>query len=281
MNTKVLKIAFILSLFGMTFNSCQDEDIESTKTATEKSETTKQKFFLQIEDTTSYKPILSKKPIPQRQDFVYCYNRDCRIENATKYKTIKIRNIQGTIIQEWLYEDLRSDLYTHKVLPNDPNGLEHGYYYNWDSNLDDVIQSDWDEILRDAHDNKKKGFHIPNETDLNNLTSILGNSNKIPQYLNMKYDGDYNPWYDTEDKIGYNSHEAEFWLNPIDHEKWQGHFNGRDPNQKKGCGIIALWPINDHPIYQNSNGGLVIAYTNIQELHVKIRLVRTLKLNEW
>jgi hypothetical protein len=119
MNTKILKFAFILSLFGIILNACQDEDIESAQ-KNETDVSVSQKFILQIEDTTSYTPILSKKPIPRKQDSVYCYDASCEIKNATKYKTLKIRDLQGTIIQEWLYEDLKTDLFEYEVLPNDP-----------------------------------------------------------------------------------------------------------------------------------------------------------------
>ena len=117
MNTKVLKIAFILSLFGMTFNSCQDEDIESANAPKSRSIPDGMQCLM-IPDTTTSTHSLSKKAIGKKFSEVYFQTFDDSIPD--KYKTIKIRDVKGNICQEWFYENLHSKLindYSHQ--PND------------------------------------------------------------------------------------------------------------------------------------------------------------------
>ena len=173
--------------------------------------------------------------------------------NNGEYKTIKIRNREATIMQEWLYEDLHEDMFTGRFFfqNEDTKGENHGYYYPWCGSLDDVIQDDWDEFC------SEQGFRIPTAKDLTDLRDVVGKNNR-GIILNVELDGFYYPDFPLEHS--YITNNGGFWINAQN-----------DPNRVSGCGVIANWYGDD----------LLISYTNNKDICCNVRLVRTLNQSQW
>jgi len=111
---RIFLLAILMASVGFMLASCEKDKAESNLGMDEwqiVSQEESSLFCLQIEDTTTYPVILSKRPPAKKYSTVYCYNQDYDTSNLTMYKTLKIRNLEGTIVQEWLYEDLRSDYF--------------------------------------------------------------------------------------------------------------------------------------------------------------------------
>ena len=231
MKRKIL-FALLMACAGLFFSACQDEDIVQVEQA-EVSTDSKTPFSLQLPDTTTYPSHLSKLFIGRKYGSVYCLNEDFEYANSTMYRTVKLRNTSGTIIQEWLLEDLRCNAMPYLTHPDDPTGEQYGYYYQWEGCLSDISQSEWNFMLHDADYNPVTGFHIPTSADMNNLGTILGGTENAPRYLQLNFDGFL---YDAN---RYWSGPAAFWKEPYN-PIWT-EYNGHDPNQQEGCGILFEW----------------------------------------
>lgn len=260
MKTHIFTVVAFAVCAGLMLSSCQEDKVEIYGD----NSIGVNEVVLEVEDTTLYAPVLSKPAIPRKYDSVYCMNQEFELATATMYKTMKIRNLSGTIVQEWLYEDLRTDLFQYVVHPDDPDGSKHGFYYVWDGNLSDIEPADWEYMLYDANGESVSGFHIPDRADISRLATILGGSKKIPQYLNMDYDGTYNP--NASSSVNFKANNAAFWTYPLD-----------DLNQVQGCGVVADWY---YPGSSRSDNWIT-SYTNIAALHVNLRLMRTLTISQW
>lgn len=252
-----------------TFPSCQDEDIAQGEQF-EVSTDIKYPFSMQLPDTNTYPLELSKVLVGRKYDSVYCLNEEFEYESSTKYKTVKLRNPAGTIIQEWLLEDLKCNAMSYLTHPDDPTGEQYGYYYQWEGCLKGISQSEWNFMFHDANNNPETGFHIPTSADMDNLGTILGGTENAPRYLQLSYDGFL---YDAS---RYWTGLAAFWKEPYN-PIWT-EYNGHDPNQEEGCGILFEWYV---PGTNEYSDGVWVAYTNIPDLNVNVRMVRTLTLDQW
>lgn len=268
MNKKYFKIVFAFALVGAMFSSCQDEDIENIGDVNNQE--------LSVPDTNNIIRTSTKSGVGYKFSEIYFLSGDG--EEFHKYKTIKIRNIQGTICQEWFYEDLHEYWFDYLCLPDDKDGIVHGYFYPWENNISDVSQSDWDYLIFNSNlvDNET-GFHIPNQSDLYNLGEIVGRKNKsrIRKLLNAKKNGSL----DLRKPESWTENGPCFWYNPIDYVWWSNN-NGVDPNLVNGCGAmvsLTVWL----PEQSGWGDGLAICYTNVEELCCNIRLMRTITKEQW
>lgn len=183
-----------------------------------------------------------------------------------KHSTIKLKNATKPQIQEWLLEDLRTTMFAnYYTYPGDTDGSEHGYFYQWEPQVSSMTQSEWDALLYNAEGEPETQFHLPTESDMLNLISIVGNSTLIPQYLKLKYDGTL---YNDQDTTLYFSHNASFWYN--------------DDVPIEGCGVMCTWYDKYAQLHYNyKSDRWNIFCTNIPYLHAHIRLVRTLTTDQW
>jgi len=201
---------------------------------------------------------VSKRGFGKKFSQVRILQDDLELSSAVVHKTIKIRDIKGSICQEWLYENLYSTVWQGIGQPGDESGEKYGLYYQWHRNFSDVSQSDWDLCIYNAvNDENELGFHIPNEDDFDNLANIIGGQEYIFEVLGMTPRGDYK---NTIVEIKLNN--ACYWMIPPRHY-------GR---QQPGCGVF---------IHNGGARKFTVAFTNVPDLHCGLRLVRTIKKEEW
>lgn len=281
MARKIILLVALIAGIATVFTSCQDDSDElstatTTETTTSVARPSTSEMGLIIPDTAKY-PI-SKAVIPRKYSKVCCYDSDG--ETYKEYKTLKIKNRAGTIIQEWLYENLRTDMFECYHWSNDPDGEQYGYFYKWKGDLDDLVQADWNYMMFNPDDDgepvEEKGYHIPNYKDFNNLAEIVGGTANIPKYLNLTYGSNYYPPLDNGNGAPTNG-GAILWVDYAhNYTIWDGDYHGVDPNRVAGCGVFKCWPKtidDDHQPY--------ICYTNIVNLGCNLRLVRTLTADQW
>ncbi|MBR4267996.1 MAG: hypothetical protein IKQ46_18330 [Bacteroidales bacterium] len=203
---------------------------------------------------------------------VYCMNN---YKPPTRYRTLKIRDRKGTVIQEWLLENLRTNLIgCHYTWKDDPDGSKYGYFYQWQGELDDLEQDDWDFMMLATADPKgehQNGFHLPRYGDLDKLKKLVGGNGPIRKYLKLVYGS----WYDISKDKNKNcpGNEACIWLDYRHNYDYWGKYNGIDPNKQNGCGVLKTWSLDPNTSSRD--------YTNITTLCCNIRLVRDLTPEQW
>lgn len=260
MNKKYLKSVFAFALVGAMLTSCQDEDIENI------GEDSTQELSIEVKHPTT------KAAVGKKFSEVYFLTSD--FESFHKYKTIKIRNVKGTICQEWFYEDLHEDWFRpYSFQPSDEDGIIHGYYYPWEGVLNNVPQSDWDEMIFNEDGDNETGFHIPTLSDIHTLSDLFGETSAIRTVLNVAFDGTYIPQRPDD----WNNFTASFWKDPVDPIWFSAFPNFIDPNKQEGCGKFVSWYQNN---YQYGNY-MWINNPNNKDLRCNVRLVRTITKQQW
>lgn len=266
-----LAILFAMLVFVV---SCQDDDAErgdADVVIRKVDGTAGNEGALRVFDTVAY-PV-SKRLIIMDSSEVYCINNWGK--PPTRYRTLKIRDRDGIVIQEWLCENLRTDVirdnYTWK---DDPDGSKYGYFYQWEGEVYDLEQEDWDYMLlatSNVRGEHKKGFHLPRYGDLDKLTQLVGGNGRVRDYLKLVYGGCYDKNLSRGKPCPCD--EACIWLDYTHNYDYWPKFNGVDPNKREGCGVIKTWSLDPNTSSRD--------YPNIPRLCCNIRLVRDLKPEEW
>jgi len=256
---RIKSLILLISVFASVWVSCQDDGVagaDVTKSDSQEENNASVGEPIVIYDTISY-PV-SKAIVMTKKSSVYCANDGCE---PKKHTTIKIKRRGGSVVQEWLYEDLRTDYFSFYTWADDPTGDKYGYYYKWEGELFDLIQDDWDFLMlksQDVDGEHELNFHIPTFQDLCNLLEIVGDNGHVHKYLNLTYACNYDPLLD-KGKECTNKTAAMIW---IDY-----------PGRLLGCGVFKAWSLEPSTSY--------ICCTNIARLACNVRLVRTLKPEEW
>lgn len=234
----------------MLFTSCSEEE-------TEEIQETANLGGIQIDAEQSFKVL--KGVVIRSYGTVNIPEPD--FKNLIEHSTIKIRSLDWSVAQEWLYIDMKSSLwYYYSTQSGDTSGDDHGIYYRWCNNFDDMTQSDWDDLVYDENWNELEGFHIPTDTDITNLASVVGSTSSIRSILQLEYDGTKNsyPEFSTE--------YAAMWVDLSG--------TGYEPNIVDGCGVLGKWVADE-------SDNLYYCFTNIPNLGVNVRLVRDITSSEW
>lgn len=198
---------------------------------------------------------ISKTPFFRKEDSVIFISESFDFDEANVYRTLKIRNASGTIMQEWFYEDLHETcLMPYHCQPGDPQGLIHGYYYKWENCLSNA---DFTDLIYNFNYEPENGFRVPDESDIRNLKKLIGSMDLLPSILNLDFDGAYHYAPD------YCSKYADYWTNTD------------SPNKIPGCGVHYHWCKNNDPYPCG------ISFTNCKELGVNVRLVRNISKERW
>jgi len=245
MNRKIFSLFAVIALAVLAFTGCQKDSLVEEQTSENKG------FAVDAEQ--SY-PIL-KGTIPRTPGVVYIPNSDW--SNLIQHNTLKVKNLSGTIMQEWLIIDMKSDAWYHyNTQSGDATGSTYGMYYRWGYNFDNMSPYDWNQMIYDVNWNTLSGFHIPTQTDINNLASLVGSTSGIRSFLQLGYDGakNYGPDYSTD--------FAAMWVN-----------KPGDPNIVPGCGVFLQWK-------RYERDRMYYFYSNIDYLGINVRLVRDLPVNE-
>lgn len=240
---KVLSLAVVAAF---VLASCQKEDVSVDESIVEKNSD----YIVEIQKDY----VRKKGPVPRKPGVVYILDQNW---TPVLHKTLKVRNLSGTIVQEWLFVDMKSDIfYGYTAQAGDNSGEDHGFYYTWKPNFNTMSQSDWNQLVIDSDWGAETGFHIPRDNDIDNLATIIGGNEYIPTILNLEYDGA------SEWGPDYSSTFAAMWID-----------QPGNPNIVSGCGVYGMW--------KTSNNTYSNAYTNNPKLGVNVRLVRNISMTEW
>lgn len=186
----------------------------------------------------------------------------CRVvilgENSEKmYKTVKFANMNKTICQEWLLEDLQTDFFNkYRIIPSNV-GPTPGYYYLWEDNFGDADSEVFDAIVRNYDDPEnvsESGFHIPTRDDVVTLGKIIKNTSKIPDDLELSYQ--IVTWDGVRTKM------SRFWI------------DSPDPDKQEGCGVCIQW-------LSCKNNRMEYGFPNDRNADMKVRLCRTITKQQW
>jgi len=259
MKRNIFAIAGFAVCACLAFSSCQDEvDVAEPVQESNEVQQSRPSIGTIVYDTTQRVPV-SKSIVIRKNSTVYCYNADL---TRKQYTTLKMRNVAGTIIQEWLYENLNTNMFFGYHWSGDPDSTQYGTFYKWQGDLFNLTQSDWDFMMTDANWNAETGFHIPTLTDINNLSSLVGGSANIPNYLNLTYGGYYHPILNENTPLPSPNADDVMWVKTTYHEP--------------GCGVFYAIP----KVITDENGSYV-CYTNMSEIGCNVRLVRTITMSQW
>ena len=141
--------------------------------------------------------------------------------------------------------------------------------------MDDVEQSDWDELVyrtEDSNGDRENGFHIPNATDIINLRKIVGSNTVLQTLLTINNDGTCTPR-----TTQWGTSTGGFWQNPCDTIVWSKFPCGIDPNKKDGCGVMLLYFLND----EVHGDALWTCYPEVKDIRCNVRLMRSIKKTQW
>ncbi len=194
-------------------------------------------------------------------------------------KTMKIRNLNWSIVQEWLFVDLNTsspvdgtDLFQNvSYYPGDTYGATHGVYYPWSQIEDAADNNDWKSIVyKDNGYTSVSGefFHLPkmdtyvgaNNGDITKLAMMLGSTSLVRKKLALDYDGVDNSYPEF-----VNTH-AYMWI--------EARGTYQQPNIAPGCGALAKWDGADNDHFWYSLPG-------ITNLKANVRLVRNITAAQW
>lgn len=250
-NKKILKFLMILSSLCLIISSCQNDENDE--------EVSDSGGDVVIPCPIKDKFPVSKAIVITKQDSVFFMNTtNFSMTNANKYRTLKIRNLTGSVMQEWLLDDLHETcFYPYWYQSGDSNGTQHGFYYKWFNCIKNVPQYEWNFVIRGKDSSDRSGFRVPKESDLEDFATLYGSTAGMSDVLEIEFDGFRIPGTD----IFENTYGC-FWLDFI------------DANVQPGCGVMLEWYSNDpiHPWHH---------FPSRTEIGANVRLVRTLTTSQW
>lgn len=264
MNRNIFRLLAVIAIAALAFTGCQ-----------------KEQEFINPENQTGEEKIIDaekhfnvlKAPTIVRFDTLWTFDNQ---GNPIMQKTIKIRNLTWTFIQEWFYEDMHNDGFTTDVArTGDSYGTTYGYYYNWtevkDFNDNAGGNGTWSDFFYEDpnYTTNAFGFHIPkhstqvglNDGDIDKLASVLGSTSAVKDRLNLSPDS----WWTPIGGFG-SSNYAGMWID--------ARYSYYAANIVPGCGVVAQWD-------GNNNNNYALLFTNITDLRANVRLVRTIAKSQW
>jgi hypothetical protein len=267
MNRNIFRLFAIIAIAGLVFTGCQkEENLLDTENPIGQEK---------IVDAQQNFPILKGATIV-KYDTVYIVDGSGELK---PHRTMKIRNLNWSIVQEWLFVDMNTynstnsvDLFSNtSFYPGDTYGLTHGCYYPWDQIEDEVDGDNWEYIVwADEYWTEISGnqFHLPkidtyggaNDGDITKLAMMLGSTSLVRQKLALAYDGVDNSYPEF-----VNTH-AYMWI--------EARGTYAEVNKVTGCGVLAKWDGADSDHFWH-------VFTNITNLKANVRLVRDITSAQW
>ncbi len=254
MNKSLLKLFAIFAIVGMAFIGCQKEDDFTNKNLDE---------GVLIKRDTVFR--ILKGAVITKYDYVYVLQEN---GSLVKHKTIKIRDLQWKIVQEWFLEDLKTTaIQDPKFYPGD-DGSVHGYYYRWENQITDVADNNGWKYLVCADKNYTefdRPFRLPRiqryycelGDDLR-LGQLLGSTYAIKSKLQLQDDGYYNAHIPI-----FKKGVSCFWLETR---------RTCTPHNSEHCGVLSTW---------NNNGSYYLHGLSLPNVYANVRLMRDIRKSDW
>lgn len=247
-------LLLIASAFAISpFYSCQDESINEPQPQTD------------TVYASNRRPV-SKVLVAKKYSTVESLTDELDESIKVTYKTIKLRNKDHSIMQEWFLENYRENVFGGKTYPEqepNPDILSLGRFYSWE-NFGADTPYDCNDLF------SKRGFHIPTERDVENLVAIYGDANKVRDMLGFQ-NPDLNRYLDVyrqERTFEDPSLRNEIFVDPK-------YLVGPNPqNRPKTWGVSVFFGANEPP------HDLVYIIPNNEE-YCLVRFMRNLTEDEW
>lgn len=261
MNKKFFRLFAVIAIVGLVFIGCQKDNLVEEQNASNE--------VLVVDANQTFS--VTKGFTITKLDSVFVLQGD-EYGTVKMHRTIKIRNLNWTVAQEWFLDDLQTSGYQdYSFYPGDVDGSVHGYYYPWENQVESgADNNDWAYIIfRDENYTPISGnqFRLPRVdincgSDFQNLASVLGSTSLIRAKLQVVYDGvdNWGPAFDTQ--------LAGFWM--------EVRGGCVEANLQPHCGAVAMW---DKLNGQNDN--FAYWFTNIETSKANVRLMRNITSAQW
>jgi hypothetical protein len=259
MKRKIFSLFAVIVFAVLAFTGCQKDNL------VEEQKANGELIIVDAEQTFS----ITKGFTITKPGTVYVMQTDGSLK---MHRTLKIRNLNWSVAQEWFLDDLQTDGYPgYSFYPGDVDGSVHGYYYLWGNQIESgADNNDWSQIIfSDANYTSISGnqFRLPRVdincgSDFQNLATVLGSTSLIRAKLEVIYDGvdNWGPAFDTQ--------LAGFWM--------EVRGGCQEANLHPHCGALAMWDKqNGH------NDRFAYWYTNIETSKANVRLMRNITSAQW
>lgn len=220
-------------------------------------------------DTT--RKCVSKTSHYAEESSVFVY--DINGKDGRTYKTIRLMSDDLKVIQEWFVEYLHSNQVTdYYCCSIDPDGTKYGYFYKWSSDLYQKTSNDF-KIAKEATgqryyflpDNMKaKGFRLPSTKDIEDLFSMYSRPNDVESELQFNMYG-YDIEFDDYRRSSGMLLSKGMWV--------EAGLYANENTERYG---MSVWIPTT---FENPKVRLVT--TNNPDERCRVRLMRTLTLDEW
>jgi len=251
MKSNNLILAILMLLIVSSYMGCKKDEAIEARTA----------FNIVSEDDVF---LVKKAAIMTKMSTVYVLQNG---GSPKPHKTIKIRTMDWSKIQEWFYEDLKTDLIETVPFFKYPQN----FYYKW-TDLDDLqdhVYGGWDLVVYEdaACTIPSSNFHIPYASvtgaqgldgEINYLASMIGSKAQIRERLNIAYEA-FMFWGPQSDKV------AQIW--------YDVRLTEYERNVVKDCGAVAHW--------EKPGPSFGVAYPVYTTFGAKVRLVREISQAQW
>jgi len=259
---KTIKYAAIIFAVAVFLVSCQKEDEKPAGSNTD--DILGKRVYSEI----SYNVLKGATVI--KNDTVWVMQNDGI--TFIPHRTMKIRTLNWSKIQEWFLDDLRTDVFEgSSFYPGDTDGAVHGTYYTWSqvTDVQDGINGGWETIVYTDGTNYLgvEGFRIPKysnsyQGEIDVLASMLGSTSLIKNKIQL-----------ANDNLLMNG------STPIGNSAWGSIlYDVRGTvmasSQWTGCPAMAAWD-------GTNNNSFFLWFPNASGLQGNIRLVRTITQSQW
>lgn len=234
------------------FVSCQKDDLNLDETD--------EIVYISEDTLSSGKGKATKGAFFRKKSSILFVGDDGDLNGGVVYRTLKVKNLKGTVMQEWMLEFLHSGAFNqHRCMSDDSLGTKYGFFYLWETNFGDMSQEELDYMIYNpVTEECETGFHIPTEKDIDTFNSIFSDISIVNDLLEM---GVFPP---IEMRQAYENIDLRTYI-------W---VKSNMPTIAEGCGSAMVWP---------SKKGQKMAHiiSNNPKEQCRVRLMRTLSKEQW
>lgn len=263
MKKSLLKFV-ILVLAAVVMYSCE-KDIDDD-TVTQPSSTDDGEVALSDDNA---RHCISKPAIIAKVGLVYVLSvTEDGDEVYVPHRTLKVRNLKNTVMQEWLLDYLHTTVFDPWFsLPGDEDGSKYGLFYKWYNCFANLPNDEFDYLVFDKDGNSEKGFHIPSLFDITQYNSLFNDKVEAANKLNLQMNvnstvGRLILQSNQDVDISFDHH--------FDLPMW--YYVPSELLAHPECGAAVIWPRKG-----NDYKDITLVYTNNPDVVQRVRLVRDLE----
>lgn len=267
MTNRHVLVQFVLVTMLFSIVACQENDDEGVVSGDENNDVGCKVIVHQMDGSEGIS-LSKRKNYKCKVGEVFLYNYDTE-KFDIPYRTLKISDLDGKVMQEWLLSDFNEDYFDDKgqlMLPNEEDATKSDFFYKWQGDIYAQWPSVWNKRFVDENRVAVTGFHILNVIDLQKISRIVGDFSEACDTLKIKPFG----YYTGPRVTHWHSDKACLWLSPVSATT---QYYGMAANSNSECGVLArITPGAD---------SFATVYTNIKDLYARVRLVRDIPKGQW